>query len=482
MRGFAMLRSLRLRVTFWITTFVIFVALVVRYLNYHVTQDILVHDIDTQLWTRLGALKTQQQFAADTLLNPTLPLGSLLLPPLRSASDWKPSVAMRFLMPSEIAPDRHAKPFPCFAAVLRADGTVIQSLALPDNISWAPACYGHRETLWNTPQNDYRLAACTGTDETLLLVGTPLSHLKQAMRDVVWFYTWTLALSFFPIAIILWAILSQIMKPLKRISQTARRITQGHFEERIDIAHADSELVGMCETINGMLDRLNAIRISQLRFNANVAHEIRNPIHGILMQTDVSQERARSTVELTHTVAHCRALALRLEALSDALLSLAKAESVASESLSTIDLEPILEEAIEQVSGMARAKLISLHASVKSAVVHGNADLLHQVFVNLLANAIQHTPLNGKVDIALLHAGGRWIVRVIDHGIGISPENVDGLFNRFFREARAGNTAREGHGLGLAICKSIMHGHRGDVVHVATPGGGATFEVQFARD
>ncbi len=59
---------------------------------------------------------------------------------------------------------------------------------------------------------------------------------------------------------------------------------------------------------------------------------------------------------------------------------------------------------------MARAKLISLHASVKSAVVHGNADLLHQVFVNLLANAIQHTPLNGKVDIALLHAGGRWIV------------------------------------------------------------------------
>ena len=115
-------------------------------------------------------------------------------------------------------------------------------------------------------------------------------------------------------------------------------------------------------------------------------------------------------------------------------------------------------------------------------MVHGNADLLHQVFVNLLVNAIQHTPANGNVEVALLHAGGRLIVRVIDHGIGIAPENVDGLFTRFFGESRAGNTACEGHGLGLAICKSIMHGHRGDVVHVATPGGGATFEVQFARD
>ena len=91
-----MLRSLRLRVTFWITTSVIVVAMAVRYLSYHVTQDILIHDIDTQLWTRLGALKNQQQFAADTLLNPISPLGSLLLPTLRSASDWKPSIAMRF--------------------------------------------------------------------------------------------------------------------------------------------------------------------------------------------------------------------------------------------------------------------------------------------------------------------------------------------------------------------------------------------------
>ena len=477
-----MLRSLRLRVTFWITTSVIVVAMAVRYLSYHVTQDILIHDIDTQLWTRLGALKTQQQFAADTLLNPISPLGSLLLPTLRSASDWKPSIAMRFLMPSGIAMDRHAKPFPYFAAVFRADGTVIGSLALPDNIPWADACRGHRETLWNTSQNDYRLAACTGTDETLLLVGTPLSHLKQSLRELVWFYTWTLTLSWFPIAIVLWAILSQIMKPLKRISETARRITQGHFDDRIDVAQADSELLGMAETINGMLDRLNAVRVSQARFNANVAHEIRNPIHGILMQTDVSQESPRNEVELTHTVAHCRALALRLQSLSDALLSLAKAESVASDSLLAIDLEPVLEEALEQVSGMAKAKLIALHASVQSTVVHGNADLLHQVFVNLLVNAIQHTPANGNVEVALLHAGGRLIVRVIDHGIGIAPEKVEGLFTRFFGESRAGNTAREGHGLGLAICKSIMHGHRGDVVHVATPGGGATFEVQFARD
>ena len=296
-----MLRSLRLRVTFWITTSVIVVAMAVRYLSYHVTQDILIHDIDTQLWTRLGALKNQQQFAADTLLNPISPLGSLLLPTLRSASDWKPSLPMRFLMPSGIAMDRHAKPFPYFAAVFRADGTVIGSLALPDNIPWADACRGHRETLWNTPQNDYRLAACTGTDETLLLVGTPLSHLKQALRELVWFYTWTLTLSWFPIAIVLWTILSQIMKPLKRISETARRITQGHFDDRIDVAQADSELLGMAETINGMLDRypeLDGVFLDQACYNfLDTAHDVLEDICDLILVAlcEGSQKGMRST-------------------------------------------------------------------------------------------------------------------------------------------------------------------------------------------
>ena len=104
-------RSLRWRATFWMAVFLLAIAVAIRFVNFYVTKDILLSDIDTQLWTRLGALKTQQRFAPETLLEPDLRLGGLFLPDIRSASDLKPSLAMRLLIPSAVS----CKRFPWFA-------------------------------------------------------------------------------------------------------------------------------------------------------------------------------------------------------------------------------------------------------------------------------------------------------------------------------------------------------------------------------
>jgi two-component system OmpR family sensor kinase len=456
--------------------FLLAIAVAIRFVNFYVTKDILLSDIDTQLWTRLGALKTQQRFAPETLLEPDLRLGGLFLPDIRSASDLKPSLAMRLLIPSAVS----GKRFSWFAGVWREDGTSVGSLRLPDGFSWQPEWRDRMETIWTTPDGDVRLACCRGSDQTMLLVGTPLRQLEQALRDVLWFYAWTIALSIPPLALVMWWILSRMMMPLGRIARTASSIAQGNFAARIDLAHADSELVGMATTLNGMLDRLDAIRITQARFNADLAHEILNPIHGILMQADVSQQRPRTTEELGQTVEYCRTLALRIQKLSEALLSLSRAESAAGETLVELDLEPIVEEAAAQVEDLAQARQVTLHVDSRSAVVVGSADLLHQVFVNLLANAIEYSPAGGEVEFATEHAGDRWVVRVVDHGHGIPADRADRVFERFFREDESRVTATGGHGLGLAICKSIMQQHCGDVVYRPTPGGGATFEVQFA--
>ena len=469
-------RSLRWRATFWMAVFLLAIALAIRFINYYVTRDILLRDIDTQLWTRLGALKTQQRFAPETLLAPDLLLGGLFLPDIRTASDLKPSTAMRLLMPSAVSGRR----FPWFACVSREDGTLLGSLRLPDGFSWQPQWRDRMETIWTAPDGHVRLASCRGSDQTVLLVGTPLDQLDQSLRDVLWFYAWTIALAFPPLVLVMWWILSRMMMPLGRIARTAENIAQGDFAARIDLAHADSELVGMATTLNGMLDRLDAIRIAQARFNADLAHEILNPSHGILMQTDVSQQRPRTTEELGQTVEHCRTLALRIQKLSEALLSLSKAESVADGTLATLDLEPIVDEAAAQVEDLARARHVTLHVDSRSAVVFGSADLLHQVFVNLLANAIEYSPDGGDVEIAIMRAGDGWVVRVSDHGHGIPADRASHVFDRFFREDESRVTTTGGHGLGLAICKSIMQQHRGDVVYRPTPGGGATFEVRFA--
>ena len=125
---------------------------------------------------------------------------------------------------------------------------------------------------------------------------------------------------------------------------------------------------------------------------------------------------------------------------------------------------------------------MTIEVDSHSALVVGNADLLHQVFVNLLANAIEYSPVGGRVEIVMARGGGRVVVRVIDHGEGIPANRAEQVFERFFREDSSRVTATGGHGLGLAICRSIMRGHGGDVIWQPTPGGGATFEVQFAAE
>jgi hypothetical protein len=121
----SVLRSLRWRATISMALFLIAIAIAIRSVNYEVTREILVRDIDTQLWTRLEALKTRQQFAPESLLGPDLALPELALPDLRAASDLKPSVAMRLLIPSAV----NGRPFPWFAGIWREDGALLAALS-----------------------------------------------------------------------------------------------------------------------------------------------------------------------------------------------------------------------------------------------------------------------------------------------------------------------------------------------------------------
>ena len=474
----SVLRSLRWRATISIALFLIAIGIAIRSVNYAVTREILVRDIDTQLWTRLGALTTRHHFAPETLLGPDLTIRELALPDLRTASDLKPSVAMRLFIPSAVT----ARPFPWFAGAWREDGTLIGALRLPEDVARGEPWRESKEIIRTEPNGKARLAICRGSDGTVLLVGTPLEPLAQAMREALWFYIWTVVLAIPPMGLLMWWILSRMMMPLARISRTAATIAAGNFAARIDLAEADSELVGMATTLNCMLDRLEAIRISQARFNADVAHEILNPIHSILLQADLAEQRPRTTDELARAIEHCRALALRIQKLSEALLALSKAESAADGPLGRLDLEPIVEEAATQVESLAQARQVTIGVDSHSTVVVGKADLLHQVFVNLLANAIEYSPVGGHVEIVMARGGGRVVVRVIDHGEGIPANRAEQVFERFFREDSSRVTATGGHGLGLAICRSIMRGHGGDVIWQPTPGGGATFEVQFAAE
>jgi len=232
-----------------------------------------------------------------------------------------------------------------------------------------------------------------------------------------------------------------------------------------------------------MLDRLDAIRLAQSRFNADVAHQLLDPVHAILLESDPggAADAPDSAPAVRQRIA---TLARRIEALCETLLAYSRSAALDPNRLRPVDLEPVLAAAVERTVARATARGITIVPPTAGGIVKGDAALLEEVFVNLLANAVEHSPAGGRIEIVVgdgvVGAGAEGDgakgcrVAVIDHGSGVAPADLPHLFERF----RSGKPAG-GHGIGLALSHRILESHGGDIVHEPTPGGGATFAVRF---
>lgn len=455
-------RSLRRRFAVSFGLLFLLGAVAIRVIHYRSTVELLSRDVDVQVWSRLGAIKARERFT------PGNPLGShpapeeLFLPDLRAAAE----------------PTADGPPFRWFAGVWRTDGKAEETFRLPPEVRWNPDWLERLDRIWTTPDGRHRLAVTAGGHDTLILVGSDLADLAAAERDAVVFHAWTF-LAWVPALLgTAWLLLSRLLRPLERIADTARRIRAGHFDERIDVSNADTEIAGMADTINEMLDRLDSIRVVQSRFNADVAHQIMNPAHAIQLEADLALSQPRPADELAESLSRVRDLGGRVASVCEALLAHARSATLDPSSLQPVDLEAVVDAAIDQVAQRADARGVEIVASPFQAVVRGSSDLLREVFVNLLANAVEYAPERSSVEVVAETRDGECRIRVVDHGRGVSPIDEPRIFERFYRGA-AERGRHDGHGVGLALCRTILRSHAGDVSYRPTPGGGATFEVRL---
>lgn len=461
-------RSLRWR--FWTRFGIAFVfgAVALRLVHYQAAVDTVERDVDIQLWSRLAAVKAQERFAADTLLDPHLRATGVFLADLPAASGSIPHV-LGIGVP-HIAPER----FRWFAGVWKRDGTRVDDIDLPAGLGWDAAWLNRLESIWTTADGRYRLAATAGGHDTVLVAGTPLADLAAAERQAAVFQVWTFVI-WVPLLLgIAWLILSRALVPLAQITATARRIRAGDFQERLDLSLADAEVAEMAGTVNDMLDRLDAIRTSQARFNADLAHQLLNPVHAILLEASADRDRPRSADELTASLAQIDGLARRIEGICEVLLAYARSAAVDPARLKTIDLEPVIMAAIDRIEPQAAARGVTIVPPERAAVVKGDAALLEEVFLNLLANAVEHSPAGGRIEVVVQSEAAGCRVAIVDHGAGVAAADLPALFERFHSGKPLG-----GHGIGLALSRLIARSHGGDILYVPTPGGGATFVVQL---
>ena len=254
------------------------------------------------------------------------------------------------------------------------------------------------------------------------------------------------------------------LRPVREISETAQRIGSATLTERIDSAGYPVELSALADTFNAMLDRLDDSfrRLSQ--WSADIAHELRTPIHNIRGEAEVALSRARSADTYKEALTSCLEESVRLSDLISRLLFLARAESPGTHlERERVDLARELASVRDYYLEAASEARITLTVAVADEMtVAVDRGLLQRAVGNLVANSIAHTSPGGAITVAARLDGGRVRIEVCDDGAGIPGDDLPRVFDRFYRADRSRSSQPGSVGLGLAIVKGIITLHGGE--------------------
>lgn len=273
---------------------------------------------------------------------------------------------------------------------------------------------------------------------------------------------------------------SRSLRPVREITETARRVADGDLARRIDISKTEGEFEELAMILNGAFARMESAFTLQTRFIADAAHELRTPISVMLMHSQNGLSISENTEEQQEAFGACHRSAQRMRRLIDALLQLTRFQGQNGVIDShPCDLAEIAHDAADLVGPLADARGMTLCLELAAAPIHGATDVLHQVLTNLLINATQYGRADGVIGLSTYTEGGRSFCAVSDDGEGIAPEHLPHLFNRFYRVDKARTTQQSRNGLGLAIAKAIVEAHGGTIQVTSIVGGGSTFTVAF---
>jgi len=312
-------------------------------------------------------------------------------------------------------------------------------------------------------------------------------HLYSTERNILQ-SVFGISLVIFPLFVLLALIGGHLITrrafhPVRRIIHTAEAIGSGNdLSQRIALpaGHQD-EIYELGRTFDAMFDRLETSFNRERQFSSDVSHELRTPLSAILAQCDFALSGEASSADIQESLRSIHRQTRRMSTLISQLLELTRADqNRAMVNKETIDLLDIIEAALEQLEPEAEKRKIRLLKHLPtSAELVGDPALLLRVVINLVSNAIQYGHEGGYVRIALVSDGSVLTLVVEDDGIGISPEHLPHIFDRFYRIDPARATCEGNSGLGLSMVKWIVSAHEGTVSVDSLPQNGSTFTVRL---
>jgi two-component system OmpR family sensor kinase len=276
------------------------------------------------------------------------------------------------------------------------------------------------------------------------------------------------------------------LRPLKRMGAVAEHIAAGDLSRRVEPATTKTEIGRLGLALNGMLTQIEAAfeqrKASEnrlRRFIADASHELRTPLTSVRGYSEMLRRGAsESPTDAELARRRIEEEAVRMSTIVDDMLLIARLDQGRPLESKPVDLQTIARDAAADAQVVAPQREIKLDAPA-SVMVTGDDIRLRQVLGNLVRNALVHTPTKTPIEIAVTTVNGSAKVSVSDHGPGLQPEQMDRIFEPFYRADPSRSRDSGGAGLGLSIVSAVVVAHGGHVKVRETSGGGATFEVEL---
>ncbi len=333
------------------------------------------------------------------------------------------------------------------------------------------------------------LTATRGAQRYAVAVGLFADDIEQGLSMLAWLLgsVWLVGLA--ATGAIGYALASQALAPVARITERAAWIAQGNFDARLDAPIQNDEVGRMSVLLNSMLDRLRAAVAANQRFAADASHELRGPLTAMAGEVDVALRHPRSAEGYADTLRHVRERLTALTLLAEDLILLARTqEGARAVVLRELELATLVEAAFHRVETQASARGIMLHrAGLEHVHVYGDPALLARVIDNVVENAVHYNRDGGLVQVSARvqePPPGTWASPIVqidvrDTGTGIPDTEREQVFERFFRLDQSRARHSGGSGLGLAICREVLRLHGGTIRVGASSPDGTTLEIRL---
>jgi signal transduction histidine kinase len=311
-------------------------------------------------------------------------------------------------------------------------------------------------------------------------VATALAHQRSIglHRLKVWSEV-ALAIMFLVSGVLGWVVAGRVLAPLRTITATAARISDTNLHERLAMLGPRDELRLLADTIDGLLERLEAAFDAQRRFVANASHELRTPLAMMRTTLDVAIAKPGGVSEQTRELdTELRVDLEHADRLLESFLTLAHAQNGEIDEHKQVALEPIITAALIARADQIAAKELTVATHLAAVEVAGSGTLLRRMIENVIENAVRHNQPDGTIKLTLAPLNGQQARVIIDSsGPMLDQDAVAQLAQPFKRLSRDRTGSQNGHGLGLSIVAAVAAAHGGSLDLYARAAGGLRVQI-----